>query len=228
MNNELAMRWAWHQKLPPNTKLVLLALAYFSYESCFCVTSIERIVKHTNINEAKVKRVLVELEKKYHLIKYYYENYSWFFMFNIEDNDSYLDDNKNIMDIAKTIIDSGVVVDKTNAVSEYYDTTLDIKDWVLLLFLINKQIKKLDTYEDGSFLINYYQVKEELYIFRAANIINISERLAHLSMCGLIEFIIQKNAGKDADYFKITQKTNNVIKTARMLAEAKKLLNTVR
>lgn len=57
-----AMNWAWEQRLPPNSKLILMALADAADEVGQCWPRVRLIAEKCCTSERTVQRVLKELE----------------------------------------------------------------------------------------------------------------------------------------------------------------------
>ena len=53
-----AMNWAWEQKLPPNSKLILMAIADAADEDGDCWPRVKTIAKKCGVSERTVQRVL--------------------------------------------------------------------------------------------------------------------------------------------------------------------------
>ncbi|WP_425610856.1 helix-turn-helix domain-containing protein [Xanthomonas albilineans] len=59
-----AMNWAWEQRLPPNSKLILMALADSADEVGKCWPRVRLIAEKCCASERTVQRVLKELEER--------------------------------------------------------------------------------------------------------------------------------------------------------------------
>jgi len=59
-----AMNWAWEQRLPPNSKLILMALADSADEDGKCWPRVRLIAEKCCASERTVQRVLKELEER--------------------------------------------------------------------------------------------------------------------------------------------------------------------
>ncbi len=59
-----AMNWAWEQRLPPNSKLILMALADSADEIGKCWPRVRLIAEKCCASERTVQRVLKELEER--------------------------------------------------------------------------------------------------------------------------------------------------------------------